>query len=235
MVNLRYDAPHQLPRRTHTRRVAASAPKASMDQPAIALFDLDGTLTTRDTFLPFLLFYARRRRRWWPVCLTPFVVATYVLRLISDRTAKQILIRAFVGGDQESTVDDAATEFADGWVRRHLNDFGIEKLREHQKAGDRVILVSASPDIYVPIIARTLEIDEVLCTKVRRQDSRVLGSIDGANCKRQAKVEFLTAHLHNDEAPASSYAYGDSRHDLPMLQWVTHGYLIRRGRLEPVD
>ena len=29
---------------------------------ALAVFDLDGTLTTRDTFLPFLISYARKRR-----------------------------------------------------------------------------------------------------------------------------------------------------------------------------
>lgn len=233
MVKLRYDSPHQGPGPPHIGRGAAG--DARVQPRAVALFDLDGTLTTRDTFLPFLLFYARRQRRWWPLSITPFVVAAYLFRMISDRTAKQILITAFVGGDPVSTVDDAAIEFSQSWVPRYLHHVGVGKLREHQVAGDRVILVSASPDIYVPAIARQLGIEEVLCTRVQRHASRVLGSIVGANCKRQAKVQFLAAHLNNDRAPANSYAYGDSHHDLPMLQWVTYGYLIRSQRLQRVD
>ena len=234
MVNLRYDAPHPMPRSRHKRRVATLS-KADLNERGIALFDLDGTLTTRDTFLPFLWFYARRQRKVWPLLVSPFVIAAYLLKLITDRSAKQLMIKAFVGGDQELTVESEAFEFTRRWVTQHLNDLGMEKLREHQGGGDRVIMVSASPDIYVPIIARELGIHEVLCTKVQRHEGRVLGSIVGPNCKRQAKVEFLTAHLNADQPPAKSYAYGDSRHDLPMLRWVKHGFLIRSNQLQPVE
>ncbi len=230
MVKLRTDAPHQIRRPHHLRQEAKTRNDAPTDRRKLAVFALDGALTTRDSLLPFLLFFARRQRRWRAICLAPFLIAAKLCRLCSDHRAKQLLVRLFIGGEQESTIDAVASEFSRCWLPKHLRDVGMEKLREHQDAGDRIILVTANTDIYAPRVAQELGIEEVVSAKVLRQDNRIQGWIVGDDCSGCGTLEYLADHLHDHEAPKDSYAYG-SRKDLPLLRWVRHGYLVGRNQL----
>ena len=64
----------------------------------LAVFDLDGTLVCGDTFLPFLISYARRHRRWRPLLTLPFWLGLYGCRILSDSSAKQRVLIAFLRG-----------------------------------------------------------------------------------------------------------------------------------------
>lgn len=207
----------------------ASPPEQVAVRP-LAVFDLDGTLVRGDSFLPFLLTYAWRHARIWPVATLPIYVGLYVCRLLSDRSAKSRVLVSFLKGRCRAEVAAHAEWFCSWWVRRKLSPEVVEKLREHQAAGHRVILLSASPDPYVPAVGSFLGIEEVICTRVSTNETQWGGEIVGSNCKGSGKIEMLQAHLQGDEAAPESYAYGDSRSDLPLLQWVSHGFLVKRGR-----
>ncbi len=201
----------------------------------VAVFDLDGTLTRRDTFLPFLISYAWRQRRWRPLLSLPFWLALYALRVLSDRAAKQRVLIAFLRGQSRVQVEGHADWFCRLWVSRRLREDVVERLRGHQQAGDRVILLSASPDVYVGAIGRMLGIEEVLCTRVAGDEQCWDGTLVGDNCKGEGKVRRLSEHLAAAAPPAGSWAYGDSKSDLPLLHWVGNGLLVKRGRLVPVS
>src|SRR5262249_30625118 len=116
--------------------IAADGP----DTRTLAIFDLDGTLVTRDTFLPFLIRYALKRRRYWPLLVTPFWILLYLLRLISARTVKERLLTAYLKGERKDEVSQHASDFCSAWVERRVRPHVFAKLREHQQAGHRVIL-----------------------------------------------------------------------------------------------
>jgi phosphatidylglycerophosphatase C len=200
----------------------------------IAIFDLDGTLLTRDSFAPFLAGYALRRPRLQIVLLSPVLLLAYACRLISARTLKQRLLRGFLGGESDQAIQEHAERFCQRWVARHCRAVALERLRYHQAAGHRIILESASPSVYVPIVAAYLGIPEVLCTQVKSEGGLCTGDIDGPNCKGEAKVRLLKDYLGHEHAPCDSYSYGDSLSDLPLLRWVQHGFLLRKGVFEPV-
>jgi phosphatidylglycerophosphatase C len=200
----------------------------------LAVFDLDGTLLRGDSFLPFLVSYAWRRRRFWPLVTLPFHLALYVCKLSTDSRTKEKLLISFLRGESKTKVEEHARWFCASWVARRLRDTMVRKLQEHAQAGHRVILVSASPDAYVPAVARFLGIDEVICTRVGSQADWWDGQLISPNCKGQQKIEQLKAYLQQDSLPDGCYAYGDSRSDLPLLRWVSHGFLVRRDRLDRV-
>jgi phosphatidylglycerophosphatase C len=200
----------------------------------LAIFDLDGTLLTRDSLGPFLAGYTVRRPRLGIVLLSPFLLLAYACRLISARTLKQCLLRGFLGGESEQAIQEHAERFCRSWVPRHCRAVALEKLRGHQAAGHRIILESASPSVYVPIIAAYLGIPEVVCTRVKNERGLCTGEIDGPNCKGEAKVTLLKEFLGRPQAPSESYSYGDSLSDLPLLRWVQHGFFLRKGVFEPV-
>jgi phosphatidylglycerophosphatase C len=123
-----------------------------------------------------------------------------------------------------------AQEFCSGWLCRRLRPPVLALLRQHQAAGHRVVLVSASPDLYVPQVAEYLGIFEWVCTCVSVENGICTGILAGPNCKGWYKVQLLQRHLGTATPPDLSYAYGDSPSDLPLLSWVRYGALIKRGK-----
>jgi phosphatidylglycerophosphatase C len=215
---------------------ATAIPFPPVDSPeeALAVFDLDGTLIKGDSFLPFLITYARRGRRLWPIIVLPFYVALYVCRILSDRDAKERLIRLFFQNEPVGRITVHSEWFCLQWVQQRLRFDSMKKLREHQAAGHRVILVSASPDLFVPQIGRFLGITETICTPVLFENGYCSGKLSGPNCKGDNKVVLLKAYLGKSTPPYWSYGYGDSQSDFPLLHWVRHGNLVRRNEIIPI-
>jgi phosphatidylglycerophosphatase C len=202
---------------------------AGMTGPSsIAVFDLDGTLLFGDSFLPFLWTLAIRRRRYHKLSGIPLYCGLYACRVMSDYRAKERLIRAVCGGLPLATLVDHAEWFCNTWLPSRLRPSALRLLHRHQDEGRRIILLSASPDLYVPAIGQRLGITEVLCTEVAKENGRCAGTLLGENCKGPAKLRRLQAYLGADHAPQCSVAYGDQPHDMPVLQWVSEGYLLNK-------
>lgn len=205
-------------------------------RPPLAVFDLDGTLVRGDSFLPFVVGYARAERRVRPLVTLPVWVGLYAARIIPDHRAKQNVLVSSFRGQPRAAVAAYADRFVETWIRPRLHAPVFERLTEHRTAGHRVVLLSASPDLYVEAVGRALGIDEVLCTRVRGTADAWDGALDGPNCKGDEKLARLRGHLGADAWPAESFAYGDSKSDLPVLRWATHGFLVnKRGELSRVS
>jgi phosphatidylglycerophosphatase C len=204
------------------------------DRP-LAIFDLDGTLTTQNTFLAFLVSFCRRRRRWGPLLRMPWPCGLYVTGLLRDWQLKERLMRDVLEGIELETIAEHARWLCKNWLPRKRHQVGTRLLEHHLAAGHRCVLLSASPDLYVPQIAASLGIGETVCTRVASRDGRCLGTLSGENCKGPAKLTALTDYLGCDTAPAECYAYGDSEHDRAVLEWAGNGWFVRRTRLVPVS
>jgi phosphatidylglycerophosphatase C len=200
----------------------------------VAVFDLDGTLVTRDTLLPFLVSYARSQGRWRPLLWLPLALVAYLCGIWSARALKQRLLVRFLGGEPEERIRAHADWFCRSWVAAHLHPVGLARLRAHQAEGHRTILLSASPSLYVPAVAASLGIEEVICTRVRVPDGTGRELLVGPNCKGPQKLARLQQHFGETSAPRPSFAYGDSRADLPILRWVEQGFLVGRRGCHPV-
>ena len=200
----------------------------------VALFDLAGTLLAGDTFLPFVISYAWKHRRRARPPVSTIYAAARATRVLSARRAKQGVLRAVFRGEPGERIAEHAESFCRAWCARRLRSEVQFRLRSHLRDGYRVLLVSGSPDLYVTTFARLLEIPEVVCTRVEQIDGKCTGFLASANCKGDEKVAMLKQYLGCEHPPDNSYAYGDSRSDLPVLRWVQHGHFVKRwsGRVE---
>src|ERR1700683_1292698 len=116
--------------------------------PCVALFDLDGTLTWRDTLLPFLRGYLiRHPRRLLALWRLPPALAGYVMN--RDRGAlKSRVIRMVMGGESRASVEAWAEIFVGSLQSRHaLRPGALAALGEHRASGDALVLMSASADL----------------------------------------------------------------------------------------
>lgn len=197
-----------------------------MSTGTLAVFDLDGTITRHDTLLPFLGgFLLRHPWRLLRLALALPAVARYPLR--RDRGAvKGALIHAALGGLTRARLERWCARFVPRVLQRGLYVEALEAIAQHRARGDRLLLMSASTDLYVPRIAAALGFDESVCTRVRwRADERLDGHLATPNCSGEEKRRCLAALITRD-APQRVVAYGNAGSDLPHLRLAQQGFLV---------
>lgn len=187
----------------------------------VAAFDFDGTLTWRDTLLPFLHRLLGKPRLLWVLLTCSPWLAAYVLRLISNHRAKAVLLRAALAGRSVTAVERSAQAFVREDMPLQWRPWGMRQLAQHQQAGHRCVLVTASTSPYMHLVGASLAVDAVLCTEMEVADGRYTGRMATANCHGEEKVRRLQAWLRQEygAGPAPElHAYGDTQGDLPLLR-----------------
>ncbi len=193
----------------------------------VALFDLDGTLTWRDTLLPFLLMYLRRHPLrligLWPL---PSVLWRYLAHGRDRGLLKSRVIRLVMGGAGRAAVDACAEGFVDSLRPRHrLRPTALAVLDAHRSDGDHLVLLSASPDLYVPRIGQALGFELTLCTEIEWQGERLLGTLKTPNRYGPEKSRCL-AWLRGQYPGIPVIAYGNSTSDLDHLRQADRALLV---------
>ncbi len=197
---------------------------------SLAVFDLDGTLSFRDTFAAFVAGYLRRH----PARLigTPgaaLALAAWCVGVLDRGQLKSRLIRAFMGGDSRQDIEHWSRAFSSQLVDHGMRPEALEALQAHRQRGDCLILLSASPDLYVPEIGRLLGMHRVICTRIRFEGDRLQGGLLTLNRRGREKLRCLEA-LREEFPDASISAYGNAASDLAHLAAADHPMLVN-GRL----
>jgi phosphatidylglycerophosphatase C len=194
-------------------------PPGGAAEPArpLAAFDLDGTLTRRDTLLPFLLQAVGRDRAYRALLASSLTLARAAARGGAHRDrAKAAVLRRALAGVPQAVLAEAAESYADLVVAQGLRPDVRARVDWHRAERHELVLVSASPELYVAPIGRRLGFDEVLATRLEVEAAGLLtGRLLGANCRGPEKVARLRQWRGDDLVVA--YAYGDSTGDREML------------------
>jgi phosphatidylglycerophosphatase C len=191
----------------------------------IACFDLDGTITHRDTLFPLVLRQLARRPLRLLRLLGVVPAAAWFLVQHDRGALKQSLLRRTLRGTRRAELDAACAQFvADTIAHRCFKD-ALAAIRRHRDAGHYLVLMSASVDFYVPEFGRQLGFDQVISTGVRWEGDRLDGTLTTPNRRGAEKARCLRELVaaRND---AETFAYGNSDSDLPHLQLATHGLLV---------
>jgi HAD superfamily hydrolase (TIGR01490 family) len=204
--------------------------------PALAVFDLDGTITRHDSLAPLLWGYLWRHpwRLLRVIAALPAVLLFFVTR---DRGhLKGAMIHAVLGGLSRAEVTRQSTHFSDALLKDGLFAEALERIRFHRDAGHHLVLLSASTDFYVPLIGARLGFAEVRCTPVRWDGDTLDGRLAGPNYRGEQKA-IIVRQLQANTRATEIYAYGNSTGDLPHLRLATSGWYINgsQAKLKPAD
>ena len=191
----------------------------------IAIFDLDGTITHRDTLFPLVL--RRLVRRPWRL-FKLLGVAPAAIRYLFDRdrgALKQSLLRATLRGTPRAELDAASAAFVEDTIEHRCFHDALTAIRRHRDAGHHLVLMSASVDFYVPEFGRQLSFDQVISTGVAWSGDRLDGTLTTPNRRGEEKAKCLReiVAMRNDN---EVFAYGNSDSDLPHLRLARHGLLV---------
>jgi phosphatidylglycerophosphatase C len=201
----------------------------------LAVFDLDGTITRRDSLLPYLAGYLRQHpARAVRVPLTLPAMLRYLMGGHDRGALKGSLLHHLMGGLERAAISAWSEQFVPRLVAHGLFSEALEAIAGHRAEGARLVLLSASVDLYVPLVGHALGFDEVICSRVRWSAAGVLdGRLDGPNCRGSEKVIQLQGLLRRLQ-PSHTAAYGNSSADLPHLVLADQGIYVNgpaRGSL----
>jgi phosphatidylglycerophosphatase C len=190
------------------------------------LFDLDGTLTRHDTLQQYLTGYLREHPdRWARVPGALPSLARYAFGRHDRGALKSAWITAILGGCRREELAAWTARFVPRLLATGLFPDALARLQEHQKAGDHLVLLSASPDIYVPEIGRALGFAQTLCTGIGWFNEYLTGELTTRNRRGAEKARCLTA-LRVEYPDLPVVAYGNAASDLPHLALAERGVLV---------
>lgn len=109
----------------------------------------------------------------------------------------------------------------------------MERVEAHRSSGARVVIVSASYDLYVSEVGEITGAEAVLATQIEFVDGTCTGQLATPNCRGEEKVRRLSEWLEQNCSTSEEVrvvAYGDSSGDDAMLAFANEGVRVERQR-----
>lgn len=195
----------------------------------LALFDFDGTITTRETYPDFVRAAVPGWRRALATPpLAPLVLA-YRRGRLSGSTVRAAIARAAFTGANAAAYEAAGTAFARDVIPPLLRPQAMARIAEHRRRGDTVAVVSGNFDALLAPWAAAHALP-LLCSALERRGARLTGRYAGAQCVGDEKARRIRA-AWNLAAFDRIHAYGDTAEDAAMLALADR----RHYRTMPAD
>jgi HAD superfamily hydrolase (TIGR01490 family) len=189
----------------------------------LAVFDVDGTLVETNVVEYFLWM----RLRAQPVDDWPRFMAQMLREaprwLYLERRSRAEFQRSFYreyNGLDYEVMKGLGREALDAVTLRRIYPEGMRRIREHKRAGHRVLLLTGALDVVVEPLAELLDV-EVDCAHLLVKDGRLTGDLQAPPPAGEARGTLLEEYAARNEIVLSeSFAYADSLSDLGMLELV---------------
>jgi len=187
-------------------------------RPNLVLFDLDGTITSKDTLFLFLAFtHGKAGMLLGLFKLAPYF-ALYALKQISPQRMKELLLGQFYAGWSNVNLKEAGERFVAAIISNPtiVRPEMLQILNHAVAQGHTVCIVSASPSIWVRPFAASFQVAYISTELAYDANGVFHGKIDGANMNGQHKAVAINGRYAIAEHQ-KVIAYGNSKGDAPML------------------
>lgn len=198
-------------------------------QPRVALFDLDHTLLPLDSDYAWGEFtitlgwtdadaFKQRNDQFYAQYQAGTLNVHDYVRFATDAVRQQGPLRA----------EAAHHAFMREVIGPAIRPQALALLRQHQDAGDVVVIVTATNEFVTRPIAQALGVDELIAVALQRApgpdgNDWITGEIDGVPSFREGKVARVAAWLAQRgwawDGVHTTF-YSDSVNDLPLLEQV---------------
>jgi len=184
------------------------------------LCDFDGTLTWGDSLLRFLFFAVPISRLLVGGLDLMVKFFTLILAMKWSKSAgKAAVFSTFFKGKTAREMRTLGADFCQKEIPAMLRVALLEQLRYAHQNGETVVVVSASPDVWLrPFCAE--EGFELLCTELEYVEDKFTGQFSTPNCNGAEKAARIQA-AYDLDAFEKIVAYGNSNADGSMYDLAT--------------
>lgn len=202
--------------------------ESSVGSGEIAVFDLDGTITYKDTYVEFLLFCLKKRPlrvlRGGELVL---YLLMYKTGLRSNHWLKAKYLGTVAGGLGGHELEKISAEFCAKTVAQNIKPKAMAELARLKAQGVTLVLATASFSFYVECLSAELKMDHLLCTKAKlNTKGGITGAIDGKNCIGVEKANRLKLLMESQGWNYISSAYSDDIVDLPLFTMAEKAFVV---------
>ncbi len=195
----------------------------------LALFDFDGTITSTDTWTPFMRLAVPRTRVLASVAPLLPVVIGYRMGLVSASAARQASMRAGFRGADAAEVRRLGAQYAKATIPGTLRQPALARVEWHKSEGDQVVVVSGSLNVYLRPWCESQGV-ECICTTLEELDGQLTGRLVDGDCSGAEKA-LRIRRRYNLARYTVIYAYGDTAEDREMLD-LAHKKYYRWNEIE---
>ena len=185
----------------------------------LALFDFDGTITTKDSFLEFIKYSRGVGKYYFGMAIMSPILIAFKLKLIPNWKAKEAVITYFFKNINYNDFQNLCHSFSREVIPSLLKSDALIALDEHINKGDDVFLVSASAENWLKDWCELKGI-KLIGTKLEIINGNISGKLSGHNCYGQEKVNRVCQAIDLDDYD-KVFVYGDSSGDKQMLGIAT--------------
>ena len=191
---------------------------------SLAIFDLDNTLLNGDSDYLWGTFLAQQG------LVDQSIYESENQRFYDEYVAGTLDILEFLAFSLKplSEIDTSKlfelhNQFMEQCIRPIITEASRNKLDEHRKKDDTLLIITATNLFITAPIAKELNVPHIIATDPEFINNRYTGKVKGIPCFREGKVERLKTWLkETGKNLADSYFYSDSHNDLPLLELVSH-------------
>ncbi len=188
----------------------------------LALFDFDGTITTKDSLVDFIQYAIGKQGYYMGLIKLSPMLLTYTLKIIPNYRAKEKLISHFFRGWDAERFQAMADRYSLEQIDKMTRPEAIEKIRWHQSEGHKIVLVSASMECWLKVWCGKNDID-LISTQLEVREGRLSGKFSSRNCYGEEKARRVKEAYNLDDY-SHIYAYGDSRGDRELLSLADESF-----------
>lgn len=204
----------------------------------VAAFDFDGTVSRKDTLVPFVA-----RVAGLPRSVAGGVAAAwsgFVRREFNPRDRDELkahMVQRLLAGRSERELEREAglyaTKLIDGGLRPEM----VDQVRRHVAAGHETLFVSASLVYYLRPIARHFHMSDVIGVEPVAEGGVLTGALAGPNVRAAQKEVRLREWLGVDATgPLEGielWSYGNSSGDHELLAMADHAFWLGKADTRP--
>ncbi len=196
----------------------------------LVLFDVDGTLVTQPgTELRFFKHLLRvgllgPRQLGVAACYSVLLFPRYGRNTLRKN-------KSYLSGLPVSIVAEQAEQFVADTLAQCLISATVKRLREHVEAGDRVALLTGTPQFIADPLARYLGAHFALGALCARRGDQFAGGLPLRHPFNRTKVDAARQIAQQFGLPLSeAVAYGDSVNDAALFRNVRRSIAIMPGQ-----
>ena len=189
----------------------------------IVAFDFDGTITSKDSFIVFIIFSRGYFRFLLGFTLHLPLLILYKLHLFNNSKMKEIIFSWFFKGFKLATFNQQCKSFCDKKVNSIVINSARHAIEQYkQDPNTELVIVSASIENWLIDWANEVGFDRVIATKIEVCNGVITGRLLSNNCYGEEKVTRLKEHYpERDKYHLTSY--GDSNGDRELLAYSDEG------------
>jgi HAD superfamily hydrolase (TIGR01490 family) len=201
----------------------------------LAIFDFCGTLVNFQTANAFVDFVTGKQFSKQSLILDFIWKLLINGKLLPPRMRQRFKLLKLRGFKLDK-LKLLSKEFVDQKLIPNENKIVVNRLKQHKKQGDIIIIISGAYNIYLKIYGKRHFVDHVIATKIASKNNKLTGKIFGQECVGKNKLVYLKKIIKTSKFDLiNSFVYTDNYFsDKPLLEIVGNRFLVKNKNYSSV-